>query len=125
MEFLKDCARRLDEGEAACDVLRDMWQRYTTPGCLKVKTCLVRNMCRPSEAYLEALNELDDADADALLLHPSRPPSSPTLRSVWSELPPAMPSNVRDLCICRDETRACKRAANAARVAGSMMSTLG
>lgn len=54
MDFLKECARRLDDGESASAVLDDMRQRYTTIRCLNVKAGLVRQMCRPTDEYVRA-----------------------------------------------------------------------
>ena len=53
--FLKECAQRLDAGEQGESVLEDMRKRFSTPGCLKVKTCLVRKMCSPTREFTEAV----------------------------------------------------------------------
>lgn len=45
MQFLRECAKRLDEGESGESVLEDMRLRYTTLRCLDVKACLVRKLC--------------------------------------------------------------------------------
>lgn len=45
MDFLRHCADLLNEGTPGEEVMCLMRERYKTPGCLKVKTCLVRKMC--------------------------------------------------------------------------------
>jgi len=58
MEFLQHCASLLDGGAEAEQVLALMRQRYHTVRCMKVKTCIVRKLCRRSQAYLDAVNAL-------------------------------------------------------------------
>lgn len=69
MNFLKECARRLDDGEDAASVLEDMRQRYTTIRCLNVKAGMVRQMCVPTEEYVCAcervVSEASEARGDA------------------------------------------------------------
>ena len=87
MDFLRECATRLDEGGAADDVLRAMRERYTTVRCMNVKTCLVRKLCRPCPRYTAAIERGDDA----------------------GDLPPRLPANVRALRVSREEMIQCKR----------------
>ena len=54
MEFLRGCAERLDAGESAETVMRDLRTRYGTLRCVNVNACLVRGMCRPTPEYLDA-----------------------------------------------------------------------
>lgn len=49
MDFLRSCARRLDDGEAGDAVLAAMRERYTTPQCLSSKASLVRGLCQTDE----------------------------------------------------------------------------
>lgn len=95
MEFLKDCARRLDEGEAAECVMMDLRLRYTTVRCLNVKTSLIRNLCKPSEAFALCANGDEE-----LLSGKKQPPEN---------FPPRLPENVRALKLSRDDMKACKR----------------
>ena len=48
MDFLRACAKRLDDGEDAAPVLQALRDRYTTVRALSVKTCLVRSFCAPN-----------------------------------------------------------------------------
>ena len=116
MEFLKQCATRLDSGEDALDVMADLRVRYRTTQCVNVKSCLVRGMCTPQPAYVAACTSLMDAH--------------PELRPRWDEtacvfvrreggddrdellrtLPPRVGENVRRFTVTRNEMRACKRA---------------
>ena len=59
MEFLRECAKRL-ETETADVVLEDMRKRYKTTRCLRVKTGLVRKMYNgpDSEEFKAALSKL-------------------------------------------------------------------
>ena len=95
MEFLRECAKRLDDGEAAEDVMVDMRERYKTVRCLNVKTSLVRSMCKPCPVFLEQASGDED-----LISGRKRPPLG---------FPPRLPANVRAFCITRKEMKMCKR----------------
>ena len=58
MEYLKSCASRLDSGEPAESVLACMRKVYTTPKCLNVKVCKVRQLCRPTLEFEQKLEEI-------------------------------------------------------------------
>ena len=98
MEFLRDCARRLDDGEEAGAVLASMRERYTTLRCLNSKTCLVRRMCKLNPAFVERAR--GDVDCVDLLRGVARPPA---------DFPPRLPANVRGLALPRAEAKQCKR----------------
>lgn len=95
MEFLKACAQRLDDGEAAASVLDDLRARYTTVRCLNVKMSLIRRMCRPTEDFARRAN-----GNVALLSGKERAPP---------DFPPRLPPNVLAFRLPRDEMRACKK----------------
>lgn len=109
MDFLRDCAARLDAGTPAELVLRDMSQRYSTVRCLNVKTCLVRNLCRPTDEYLSSLAGLCEAHPDMRdeLTNPTRA-GKDARRLLWS-LPPKWDENVRRLKVTRAQMIECKR----------------
>lgn len=120
MDFLKACAARLDEGETASDVMADMRAHYSTVRCLSVKTCLVRQLCKPSPDYRTAADGvLSTAREDATLsaaflsrLTAALKGGKPTCRETrpfFQTLPPYLPENARQLKITREEMRACKR----------------
>jgi integrase len=87
MEFVRACASRLDAGECAEAVLSDMRVHYTTAQCMNTKVCLVRKLCRPTEAYERAV------------------------QANVTPLPPKHPPNVRALRISPAERAECKRLA--------------
>jgi len=58
MEFLRHCASLLDDGADACEVLALMRERYHTVRCMKVKTCIVRRLCKKSQAFVDAVEAL-------------------------------------------------------------------
>lgn len=109
MEFLKDCARRLDEGEAADTVLEALAARYTTPRSLNVKTCLVRKLCGPSDAYVAALEEACAAHPDAADALRRGEATDDATRALLAALPPRLPDNVRALRVARAQMLECKR----------------
>lgn len=91
MNFLQDCARRLEGGEDANMVLQDMKTRYTTVRALNVKTCLVRGMCESTDEY-KAVQEHNR-------MHPDD----------RKTLPHRVSTNVQRLKVTREEMKACKR----------------
>ena len=108
MEFLAACARRLEAGAPAEEVLATMRERYSTVRCLNVKTCLVRQMCAPAEEYRAALR-------DACELHPDLAEdlargdrSSESLREILRTLPEKWAPNVRALRVTRAQMIECK-----------------
>ena len=112
MEFLLDCAQRLDEGAPADDVLADLAARYTTPRSLSVKTCLVRQLCRPTDEHTRALAAACAAHpdaADALRRGRAGPTDDDATRKLVAALPPRLPSNVRALRVSRAQMLECKR----------------
>ena len=120
MKFLEECAARLDAGESADAVMRALRDRYTTLTCLSSKLSLVRSLCRPSQAYLDALSEVlptipEDTDrrrVESLAARGGRLHSGDTdaVRAAVRSLPPRLPDNARALRITRQEARECKRA---------------
>ena len=120
MKFLEECAARLDAGESADAVMRALRDRYTTLTCLSSKLSLVRSLCRPSQAYLDALSEVlptipEDTDrrrVESLAARGGRLHSDDTdaVRAAVRSLPPRLPDNARALRITRQEARECKRA---------------
>lgn len=131
MEFLKECAHRLDEGVAAEKVLESMRERYTTPGCMKVKTCIVRRLCNADPQFDEALQT-----AIAKVPPGIEPPRRRALyelvrHAAWhgkfvtgdieadqilKAMPPYLPRNVRDLHVTPSEIRECKKRARVSRL---------
>lgn len=91
MDFLQDCARRLDCGEDANMVLQDMKTRYTTVRALNVKTCIVRGMCESTNEY-KSVQEHNR-------MHPDD----------RKTLPHRVSTNVQRLKVTREEMKACKR----------------
>ena len=91
MNFLKECARRLDCGEDASVVLQDMKARYTTVRALNVKTCIVRSMCESTEEYMSVQEH-----------NRTHPNDKKTL-------PSRVSTNVQRLKVTREEMKACKR----------------
>lgn len=120
MDFLRACAKRLDEGDDAADVLQALRERYTTVRALSVKTCLVRSFCTPSPAHVAALQALTatlesegrGALADAVrtfVAQRRRGRVDEEVRALAATLPPRMPPNVLQLRVTRAEMIACKR----------------
>lgn len=117
MDFLKDCARRLDAGESGDKVLKILRKHYTTPRCLNKMTSIVRSLCAPSPEYEKAVSSL---------LSSLKPPlrakvkeavdasdrhgfGDPEVRALLKVLPPRLPENARACRIAREEMMACKR----------------
>ena len=115
MDFLRECADRLEAGAAAAEVMEKMRARYTTVRCLGVKTCLVRGMCRPTDAYAAAVAALglDEAEA-ARVLAGERGALGRLPAEARRALPPRLADNVRALRLARAETKECKRLGAAA-----------
>ena len=95
MNFMKKCASRLDEGEDAEEVLRDVRERYKTIRCVNVKTCLIRKMCRLSSEFVTSAAGNEDILSGA---QPAPP-----------DFPSRYPKNVEAFKISRSEMRECKR----------------
>lgn len=111
MDFLRECASRLDAGDDATAVMEDLRKRYSTLRCVNVKACLVRGMCSPTDEYRAACNEL-------LSRHPELQSHFDSKRAVFSgsvdrtllsTLPNRCNDNVRRFTISRNELRECKR----------------
>lgn len=126
MDFLRACAAALDAGEPAEAVLARMRARYTTPRCLNVKCCAVRQLCAPDPAWracaalLVAEAGADDAALGAELaraLGADGRSRDPRARQWLARLPPRLPANVYSLRITRSEVMACKRLASRGAVA--------
>lgn len=100
MDFVIQCAQMLDRGEDARTVLSLMRARYSTPGCLRVKTCQVRKLCKAPAPLEAATSEATTSEA--------------ATSEATSER--RLPENVRELHVSGDEARACKRAARLARL---------
>ena len=126
MDFLRACAAALDAGEPAEAVLARMRARYTTPRCLNVKCCAVRQLCAPDPAWracaalLVAEAGADDAALGAELaraLGADGRSRDPRARQWLARLPPRLPANAYSLRITRTEVMACKRLASRGAVA--------
>lgn len=126
MDFLRKCATALDEGTPASEVLQSMRERYTTSGCLKVKTCLVRNMCVDSPDFTRALQDAmhTHSELSAKIEKAARADRRVTgdecVDVVLARLPPRKPDNVRALRPEMSEQRECKRSAFRARILKNM-----
>ena len=109
MDFLQECAKRLDAGEEAEAVLATMRARYTTVRCLNVKTCMVRALCRPTPEHERALSALvaeHPEVSDALMALDRRDPAT---RALLASLPPRLPRNAMELRVTRAQMIECKR----------------
>jgi hypothetical protein len=128
MNFLKECATDLDNGSSAQSVLSKMRTRYTTPVCMKVKTCLVRKMCRLDPTFLDVLNtilvesvECGDRErvrkrvVDAVQSS-RRKTDEELVDDILNQLPDHLPKNVRQLHITSSEIRECKRKSRLSRL---------
>lgn len=119
MAFVAECAARLDAGESSDSVMRDVRQRYTTVTCLNSKLSQVRSLCRPSDAYQEAVADaLVRADGEETRSRIAslaaaggrlRLDDSEAVRTAVRSLPPRLTDNVRALRLSRHELRECKR----------------
>ena len=111
MDFLRSCAARLDGGEEAERVMRDLRLRYSTVRCVNVKACLVRGMCTPTPEYVDACEQLltrhpelkDAYDANTSIF------SNSVDRKILCTLPRRHSENVRKFTVSREELRECKR----------------
>ena len=134
MAFMAACARRLDTGESADAVMRDLRQRYTTITCLNSKLSQVRSLCRPSVAYRNAvaaaLASVSDERARGRIaalaaaggrLHAD---DSGAVRSAVQAFPPRLSDNARALRLSRYELRACKRVQAAKAIEKNMKRTV-
>lgn len=112
MDFLRACASRLDTGEDADAVMRDLRGRYTTVRCVNVKACLVRKMCAPTHEYRSACEDLLSRRPELRALYdPTTGVFSNSVdRQLLSDLPSRCGANVRKFTVSRDELRECKRA---------------
>ena len=111
MDFLKSCATRLDDGEEAASVMRDLRERYRTVRCVNVKACLVRGMCAPTPEYLSACEELVARRPELYAMYDATTGifSSSVDRTLICSLPRRHNENVRTFTISREEARECKR----------------
>ena len=119
MEFIRECADRLDEGESGEKVLKILRKHYTTPRCLNKMTSIVRSLCAPSPEYEHAAKSLlaslkqplRGRVKDALEAPGGRGGSAldPEVGALLRKLPPRLPENVRACRIAREEMLACKR----------------
>lgn len=119
MEFLKECAERLDRGTETRAILDEMRARYTTPRSLNVKCCLVRRMCQPSAEYrvssrllCEAVEEENAPLAAALrdaIARNARAAAGSRLAALLQRLPHRLPNNVYGLRVTHAEIKECKR----------------
>lgn len=112
MNFLAECAKRLDAGEPACDVMREFRERYTTLRCVNVKACLVRNMCALNPEYVNARDELlrenQSEELRDVLINGAKCTSLDVLEALQT-LPHRLTENVRQFTISKQELRTCKR----------------
>lgn len=120
MQFLADCAHRLEAGESSDDVLASMKRRYTTTRSLDKHTCLVRSLYAgpPSDAFVSAvervLNSLQDAPnlqtrfqtavaQGATFRHGGS--GDAEVDDLLKGLPSPLPTNVTGLRVTREEKR--------------------
>lgn len=109
--FLKECAADLDKGVFASEVLERMRERYHTLPCLKVKVCLVRQLCRVCPEYevsWKLLHEALSEERPELLM---REDTDPEVREYMRRLPPKLSHNARQLRLTHKEQTMCKRTA--------------
>ena len=109
MQFLRECAERLDHGEPASNVLDDMKMRYTTVRCLNVKTCLVRKLCKPSEEYLRARDVACDQHPEMREDIYRGASDDASTREVLASLPSRTDANISRLRVTRAQMIECKR----------------
>ena len=131
MEFLNDCAKRLEKEDSSL-ILEDMRKRYTTVRCLRVKTGIVRKLYSgPSSEYFEnkvkeILNQehdekrkewiqeivtLKDGKGPWYGLNNYKSGLYPDLEKKLASLPKRLPENVLKLCITKSEIKECKKLA--------------
>lgn len=137
MNFLKECASRL-EHENASVILEDMRKKYTTVRCLRVKTGLVRKlyMGKDSEDFTNALDNikskysseeekikwieqvtsLEDGEGPWHGIKSLKEPMFPEIALELSKLPRRMPKNVFNLSVTTKEIKECKKLATAVRM---------
>lgn len=111
MEFLRACARRLDEDESAESVMGDLRARYSTLGCVNVKACTVRKMCKPSREHTQACVRMVEEHEHLREWFDGTTFVEGVERHVWRNLPPRHSENVRRFTVSREELKRCKRAA--------------
>lgn len=119
MKFIAQCAADIDAGVPADKVMCAMRERFTTLMCLNSKLSLVRSMCRPTDAYTNAVNTalVTNCDPDVRRRVESIAKSGGRLHATDSEdvrvivcsLPPRLSENARALRLSRREARECKR----------------
>ncbi len=126
----------LDNGSSAQNVLTNMRTHYTTPECMKVKTCLVRKMCKLDPTFVNALDSLlvEGVDQDnrervrKLVLESvkschRKKTNEKLVDDILNKLPNHMPKNVRELHITRSEIRECKRNSRMSRLSKNQSRT--
>jgi hypothetical protein len=118
MDFLRECATALDSGVSAAEILARMRLRYTTVRSINVHTCLVRQLCAPSPAYVAAKNALLESEEDeetrarlAAALANGGKTADADIRERLATLPHRLCDNVYALRVTRDEMYECKRLA--------------
>ena len=119
MTFLKECAKRIDDGVPSEEVMCDMRLRFTTLRCVNTKVSLVRSLCHPTPAYQDAVDEALKTVTDGgirqrvqhLATHGGRLHASDheDVRAIMMSLPPRLSENARALRLSRHESRQCKR----------------
>lgn len=119
MKFLAQCAADVDAGISADEVMCAMRKRFTTLMCLNSKLSLVRSMCRPTDAYTNAVNTAlaknFDEDVrrrvESIATNGGRfhATDSESVRLIVRSLPHRLSENARALRLSRREMRECKR----------------
>tara|TARA_B100000214_G_scaffold365145_1_gene332565 strand:+ start:2151 stop:3164 length:1014 start_codon:yes stop_codon:yes gene_type:complete len=132
MDFLKECAKRLNT-ETAEDVLKDMRERYTTVRCLRVKTGLVRKFFDGPDAieftkalentlskykdqhekieWIKSITDREEGKGPWYGIKSLKDPVFPDIAQELKGLPRRLPKNVWNLCVTKDELKECKRMA--------------
>lgn len=111
-------SERINNGEAAESVLKDVRAQYTTIQCLNVKLSLIRSRCHPTAEYTKAVvgavakvDERTKVRVQALAANGQRLNAADTSEvcEIMKSLPPRLSENARKLRLTRTEMRECKR----------------
>jgi hypothetical protein len=119
MQFVKDCARRIDDGESYGSVIKDVRERYSTLKSIDVKLSQIRSLCTPTEEYTSKLAEMlrvvneergkEFADMVEECASKNGRGGTAEVRKLVRTLPPKISKNARRMCITREERKQCRR----------------
>jgi hypothetical protein len=105
MDFLYQCADRLERGEEGKEVMQSMKERYSTLRCVSSKASKVRELCRPTAEFVAAVETLLEEKEE---LRPKRESLLHGKERV-AGLPPRLPPSASSFKLSREEARECKR----------------